>query len=91
VRAAKNGASVAVDLKSHLVNHVVNVIASRRRIRPIRRSGGVICHGKTQHRKLKAGAPPVDLATDKSWVWSDKAGQRWQIRSSRRNRLTGGG
>jgi hypothetical protein len=41
---------------------------------------GLFVSGKITHRKLSAGAPPVELATDKSWVWSDKPAAGWQNR-----------
>ncbi|MDB5321145.1 MAG: hypothetical protein JWN40_2776 [Phycisphaerales bacterium] len=72
---------IAVELKGHLVNHTVNVIAVEAENTTNAPSpAGLFISGKITHRKLSAGAPPVDLGTDKSWVWSDKAGQGWQNR-----------
>jgi mono/diheme cytochrome c family protein len=72
---------IAVDLKSHLANHVVNVIAIEAENTTNAPSpAGLFVSGKITHRKLSAGAPPVELATDKSWVWSDKPAAGWQNR-----------
>jgi hypothetical protein len=72
---------VAVELKGHLVNHAVNVIAVEAENTTNSPSpAGLFISGKITHRKLSAGAPPVDLGTDKSWVWSDKAAAGWQTR-----------
>jgi hypothetical protein len=73
---------VAVELKGHLVNHAVNVIAiEAENTTNSPNPAGLFVSGKITHRKLSGGAPPVDLATDKSWVWSDKAAAAgWQTR-----------
>jgi hypothetical protein len=72
---------VAVELKGHLVNHAVNVIAIEAENTTNSPSpAGLFVSGKITHRKAAEGAPAVDLATDKSWVWSDKAVAGWEKR-----------
>jgi hypothetical protein len=69
---------VAVDLKPYLVSNSVNVIAAEATNTTNSPSpAGFFLSGKIVHRKA-TGNPPIELASDKTWRWSDKAAPGWK-------------
>jgi hypothetical protein len=71
---------VAVDLRGYLVSDATNVVAveaenTLNKANP----AGLFVSGKITHRKhAGGGSPAIELASDKSWTWSDKAEAGWQ-------------
>jgi hypothetical protein len=70
---------VAVDLRPYLVSFSKNVIAVEAENTTNRPNpAGLFVCGKIPHRKASgAGNPAVELASDGTWVWSDKAEAGW--------------
>ncbi len=69
---------VAVDLKPYLVSNTVNILAVEATNTTNSPSpAGFYLSGKIVHRKVSP-SPAIELASDKSWRWSDKAAPGWQ-------------
>jgi hypothetical protein len=69
---------VAVDLKPYLVSNAVNVISAQATNTTNSASpAGFYLSGKIVHRKVSP-SPAIELASDKSWRWSDEAAPGWQ-------------
>jgi len=69
---------VAVDLKPYLISNTINVIAVEATNTTNAPSpAGFYLSGKIVHRKVSP-SPAIELASDKSWRWSDTAAAGWQ-------------
>jgi hypothetical protein len=72
---------IAVDLRGHLVNHATNVLAIEAENTTNSPSpAGLFVNGRITHRAKTGGAPAILLASDKSWLCTDKPAQGWQNR-----------
>jgi hypothetical protein len=71
---------VAVDLRGYLVSDATNVIAvEAENTLANANPAGLFVSGKITHRKAAGGgSPAIELASDKTWVWSDKPAAGWQ-------------
>lgn len=71
---------VAVDLRGYLVSNATNVIAiEAENTLSNPNPAGLFVSGKITHRKASgAGSPAIELASDKTWAWSDKPAAGWQ-------------
>jgi mono/diheme cytochrome c family protein len=69
---------VAIDLKPYLISNSVNTIAAEATNTTNSPSpAGFFLSGKIVHRKVNNN-PPIELASDKTWRWSDKADPGWK-------------
>jgi mono/diheme cytochrome c family protein len=71
---------VAVDLKPYLLSNAKNVLAvEAENTTNSPNPAGFFLSGRIVHRKV-SGNPPINLASDQTWVWSDKPANGWQSR-----------
>jgi hypothetical protein len=69
---------VAVDIRTYLVSNAKNVIAIEAENGAASPNpAGLFVSGKIVHRKV-SGHPPVQLASDRTWAWSDQPAAGWQ-------------
>jgi len=72
---------VGVDLTPHLISDAKNVIAIEAENTTANPNpAGLFVSGKIAHRNKEAGNPAIQLATDKTWLCSDKPTRGWQNR-----------
>jgi hypothetical protein len=73
---------VVVDLRGYLVSNAANVIAvEAENTLNNANPAGLFVSGRITHRKASGvGSPAIDVASDGSWVWSDRAAAGWPNR-----------